>query len=79
MALYYEPSDEIKPDDTVWVRWGRFGYVAAKVVKVMPDGLSLKRWNKRRECYTTPKRYYKNASGRGWHEYNMSDPSKKKQ
>lgn len=67
---------EKKVGDTVLVTWGRFGNVTAKIVKVMPDnGLQLVRWNKRRECWTEPKRYYKHAGGGGWHAYDASDPT----
>ena len=76
MTLHHEPNDNIQTDDTVRVRWGHFGVVTAKVIKVMPDGgLRLVRYNNRRECWTSPKRYYKRADGRGLYAYDMSDPS----
>jgi len=74
MTIHFQYSDNVQTDDSVWVRWGRFGRVQAKVVKVHPDGgLSCVRWNKRRECYTTPKRYYRTRDGKGWIEHDQVD------
>ena len=33
------------------------------------------RYNKRRGEYTNPRRFYKNASGKGWHGTDVVDPS----
>lgn len=66
MAHHNYYSDNVQVGDTVAVTWGKFGTVFAKVVKVYPDGLSCVRWNKRRQMYTNPKRYYRTKNGRGW-------------
>ncbi len=74
MAQHFQYSDNVKVGDTVWVRWGRFGRVAVKVVKVYPDGgLSCVRWNKRRESWTTPKRYLRTKDGKNWIEHDQAD------
>lgn len=74
MATHYQYSDKVQPGDFVYVRWGRFGQVQAKVVKVYADGgLSCVRWNKRRESWTTPKRYYRTRDGKNWIENNVAD------
>ena len=74
MTVHYAYSDTVQAGDTVWVRWGRFGRVPVKVVKVHDDGgLSCVRWNKRRESYTSPKRYYRTNDGRNWIEHNVAD------
>jgi len=75
--MHYQYSVAVQPGDMVRVRWGRFGKVTAKVVKIHPDGgLSCVRWNKRRESWTTPKRYYRTNDGRNWIEHDQADRTK---
>lgn len=77
MTTHYAYSDSVQPGDTVFVRWGRFGKVTAKVVKVYADGgLSCVRWNKRRESWTAPKRYHRTNNGLGWIEHDQADRTK---
>lgn len=74
MTTHYQYSDAVVVGDRVWVRWGRFGRVSAKVVKVYADGgLSCVRWNARRESWTSPKRYYRTNNGQGWIEHDQAD------
>ena len=74
VTTYWAYSDDVQVGDNVFVRWGRFGKVTVRVVKVYPDGgLSCVRWNKRRERWTTPKRYNRTADGRNWIEHDQAD------
>lgn len=77
MTTHYQYNADVQPGDFVWVRWGQFGRVSAKVVKVYADGgLSCVRWNKRGETWTTPKRYYRTHDGKAWIEHDQADRTK---
>ena len=74
MTTHWAYSDDVQVGDNVFVRWGRFGRVAARVVKVHADGgLSCVRWNKRRKAWTTPKRYNRTNDGGNWIEHDQAD------
>jgi hypothetical protein len=77
MATWYSYSPDVVPGDIVRVRWGRFGQVSAKVLAVYADGLKCTRWNKRRGCWTSPKRYYITNNRRGWIEHDQADRTSK--
>ena len=74
MQSHYHYSDSVQVGDVVWVRWGRFGRVPVKVIKVYADGgLSCIRWNAKRERYTAPKRYLRTKDGKNWIEHDQAD------
>ena len=50
-------SDKLAPGDNIMIKWGQFGNVVVRVIKVYEDGFSAARWNKRRQCWTTSRRF----------------------
>jgi len=49
----------MQPGKRIWVNWGRFGTVEAKVIRVSRNGIIYAaRWNARRERWTSARRLY---------------------
>lgn len=50
------PDWLLEPEDKITILWGKFGQVEGKVSRVTKSGIYACRWNKKRGCWTSPRK-----------------------